>query len=420
MFGIQGRKGKTLTDINDVLDEEYKRDAFGRKRVSDPINVFDNTFQYGLNELVWFREENGTGSITHLPNESTVQLEVDTASGDLRALQSKKYLRYEPGKSQLIMQSFVFGAGEGNCIKKVGYFDSENGIYFQQKDNTYSIVKRSYTSGTVEEEVVDQVDWDDPMDGTGASEVDFDGTKAQLLVIDFEWLSVGRVRIGFVNEGKIYYVHEFKHANIINSAYMTTANLPIRYEIQNDGTTTNANTMKAICVSVVSEGGQEYANTYPFSVSNGITQISVSARRPILSIRPKGTFNSITNRIELLFKQAEVVAQSNDAFVEIIYNGTLTTADTETTPTWDDVNIDNSSVEYNVDADEIADGIVIDTFTAPAGSGQARSLSQKDIESKLPLVIDIDGNNPIPLSIVVTPYSASSDVSGTLSWDEVY
>ena len=398
---------------------EYNFDAFGRKRISGATTVFDNTFQYGLNDLVWFQEASGTGSITHQPDKSAVELEVTTGDGDLRALQSKKYHRYEPGKSQLIMMSFVLGEGEENCEKTVGYGDKENGIFFQQNGEDYSVFIRSKASGTVAENTISQEDWNiDVMDGTGASGIDFDGTKAQLLIIDLEWLSVGRVRVGFARAGKIYYVHEFKHTNIIDSPYMSTANLPIRYEIKNDGTTDTNTSMDAICCTVISEGGQEFANTYPFSISNGTDQIAVGDRQPILSIRPRGTFNSITNRIELLFRQAEVVAQGNDAFVEIVYNGTLSIA--EGTVDWNDVDTDNSSVEYNVNADGITGGIVIDTFTAVSGGGQSRSLSRQEITSKLPLVVDIEGNNPTPLSIVVTAYASTADVSGTLTWDEVY
>ena len=339
----------------------------------------------------------------------------------MRALQSKKYLRYEPGKSQLIMMSFVLGDEKENCEKIIGYGDKENGVFFEQKGDTYQFFIRSKTSGTVSEDTVVQENWNiDVMDGNGPSGINFDGTKAQLLVIDLEWLSVGRVRVGFASKGKIYYVHEFEHTNIIDSPYMATANLPIRYEITNDGTTTSNTSMDVICVSVVSEGGQEFANPYPFSISNGTDEKTVGTREPILSIRPKENFNNITNRVETFFRQAEVVATSNDAFVEVVYNGTLTTEDAGTEPTWEDVDTGNSTMEYNTDADEISGGIVIDAFTATAGSGNTKTVNRQQITSKLPLVVDIDGENPIPISIVVTSYSGDTTVSGVLSWDSVY
>ena len=69
------------------------------------------------------------------------------------------------------------------------------------------------------------------MDGTGTSGYNIDFTKSQLYVIDFEWLSVGRIRFGFYIFGKIYYCHQISNFNELDEPYMKTANLPIRYEI---------------------------------------------------------------------------------------------------------------------------------------------------------------------------------------------
>jgi hypothetical protein len=46
------------------------------------------------------------------------------------------------------------------------------------------------------------------MDGTGRSGITLDVTKTQIFIVDLEWLGVGRVRLGFVIDGKIYYCHE--------------------------------------------------------------------------------------------------------------------------------------------------------------------------------------------------------------------
>ena len=75
---------------------------------------------------------------------------------------------------------------------------------------------------------------------------------------EYEWLGVGAVRCGFVNkDGNFHITHIFNHANTIDSTYMTTASLPVRYEILNTGITTSASTMKQICVSIQSNGGYE-------------------------------------------------------------------------------------------------------------------------------------------------------------------
>jgi hypothetical protein len=95
------------------------------------------------------------------------------------------------------------------------------------------------------------------MDGTGPSGIVLDITKAQILFMDIEWLGLGTVRMGFVINGNFYVCHNFHHANLITSTYITTASLPLRYEITNTGVTANASTLKQVCSTVISEGGYE-------------------------------------------------------------------------------------------------------------------------------------------------------------------
>jgi hypothetical protein len=75
--------------------------------------------------------------------------------------------------------------------------------------------------------------------------------------MDIEWLGEGTVRVGFVIDGIFIVCHKFNHANLITSTYITTATLPLRYEITNTGVTANPSTLKQVCSTVLSEGGYE-------------------------------------------------------------------------------------------------------------------------------------------------------------------
>ena len=142
--------------------------------------------------------------------------------------------------------------------QKVGYYGEDNGFYVQLADNTLSFVRRSSVTGSLVETVVNQADWNfDKMDGTGPSGVTLDITKAQILWMDMEWLGVGSVRMGFVINGQFIVCHTFQHANIITTTYITTASLPLRYEIENTSGTSGNSTLKQICSTVLSEGGYQ-------------------------------------------------------------------------------------------------------------------------------------------------------------------
>ena len=164
------------------------------------------------------------------------------------------------------MSTFAMNTPKANVRQRVGYYGGENGIYFENDGTTNYFVLRSNTSGNVTETRVAQTDWTvDKFDGTGYSAQSggaehtggLDVSKTNILWMDIEWLGVGDVRCGFVVDGKMTTAHIFHNDNKNLVPYMTTASLPLRYEIKNTGVTTSNSTLKQICSTVISEGGYE-------------------------------------------------------------------------------------------------------------------------------------------------------------------
>ena len=237
-------------------------DAFGRLRVSSPYTIFDSQNRY-LKDPQFDEALTGSGTATFLANESAVEMEVTAASGDEVVRQTKRVFPYQPGKSLLVLATFTMAAGEENLRQRVGYFNADNGVFFQQDDDVLSFVVRTYTGGSASDaRTITQANWNtDKLDGTGPSGVTLDETKTQILFMDFEWLGVGSVRCGFVIDGQYLVAHVFHNANSLTEVYMQTAILPIRYEITTTGAIAGAKSMKQICSSVVSEGGYERRST---------------------------------------------------------------------------------------------------------------------------------------------------------------
>jgi len=153
-------------------------------------------------------------------------------------------------------------------------------------------VRRTYVTGSPVDNAVAQSSWNiDKMDGTGPSGITINTGLTQIFVIDFEWLGVGRVRFGFNVDGQTYYCHEFLNANVITTVYMQIPNLPVRYEISNDGTGAAA-TMVQICSNVSSEGGQLAVGT-TFSKNRGTTALTTLNNTdvyPIIAIRRQAAY----------------------------------------------------------------------------------------------------------------------------------
>jgi hypothetical protein len=242
----------------------------------------------------------------------------------------------------------------------VGYFNTENGVFFQRVDGTNSFVLRSsVTSSVSDARTVTQANWNgDKLDGTGASGYTLDSSKAQILWMDFEWLGVGSVRCGFIIDGQYIVCHTFNNANDITTTYMTTATLPVRYEITS--TSAVAATMKQICSSVCSEGGYEqYSIGHVARRATKLSTIGLT-NKPVVSIRlaaGRGGAVVVPARIQIL----PITSQNYE--VSLVKNPTLTGA------SWTPVSTD-SNVEYDISATATTGGSIIQTdYVNASGSG---------------------------------------------------
>jgi len=228
------------------------RDAFGRFRVALPYTVFDSKQLGDKRPLFWDDQEtsgSGTGTTYSADTSSTV-LDVSNTTAGTRVRQTFERFNYQPGKSQAIFLTLTPGATSTGITKRWGYYDDANGIFFQLDGGIFGIGIRSSTSGSPVDTIVTESNF------LFENRYDLDFTKSLIFVIDFEWLGVGSVRTGVVIDGDVQYLHAFHHSNKEAGVYMTTPNLPVRYEIINDGTGA-ADTLETICSTVISEGGQD-------------------------------------------------------------------------------------------------------------------------------------------------------------------
>ena len=407
-----------LDDNQIRIADSANVDAFSRLRVSYPISIFTHQNSYGIDTDIYETVKSGAGTaVTYLPNEDSCNLTVGTVSGEYTIRQTFRYFPYTPGKSQLVVMTGVLGAGVTNVTKRIGYFDNSNGLFFEQADSTLKVVRRTFTSGAAVDNAVNQSAWNiDKFDGSGPSGLIIDVSKAQIFVIDFQWLGAGRVRFGFNIDGILYYCHELMNANVLTTVYMTTATLPLRYEIRNTGTSAGAS-LKQICSSVTSEGG-----TIPegeqFSASSGIASVAVTTRRPIFAIRMATTLNSKVNRRNAKLLETHFRATTNDAYIEIIH-GHVPTA---ITATWTSAGSD-SGVEYSTDISAVTftDEHRMETLYATAGVGQASTVINESIDIANEhdrIYLDYAGTTSSYFVVFATAFAGTSNIATTATWIE--
>ena len=395
-------------------------DAFNRLRVSGVETLFESQLQYNAAPLFWDSILTGSGTATHVPDEAAVRMRCTTASGDKVVRQTRQYIRYQPGKSQLILATFVMGSAKSNVRKRIGYFDDSDGLFLEQTSSGLSFVRRTSTSGSAVDNSVAQADWNiDMMDGSGDSGIALDMSKSQILVADIEWLGVGRVRMGFVVDGIIYYAHEFLNTNVLTQVYMKTANLPVRYEIENTDTAASNTDMYQICAAVASEGGRQEKNL-SFSYINTASRSVTDTPLPILSIRvgtemPSGSGSGITNR-ETIYPQ-EIQLYTEDAAIAfwLVYNGSLTGA------SFANFNTTHSGVQYDISATAISGGVQI----APSGyipaTNQNKASVVLEVATDLAGTLNAAGTVGDIFTIVCQRLTGtSSDTWAGISWQELY
>lgn len=297
------------TSILSRIGDSPAIDAFERLRVTNPYTVFDSKQLFDTQPLIW-NNSLTSASATYNTNQASTTLSISAATG-VAIRQTFRRFQYQPGKSQLILMTGALGAGVANAIKRIGYFDDNNGVFFEQSGTTLRIVRRTNTSGTPADNTVNQADWNlDRLDGTGPSGVTLNPAFTQIFIIDFQWLGVGRVRFGIMVDGAIIYCHEMNHANNMPTAYMSTPNLPVRYELRTTADATAS--LLHICSAVIAEGGLEPGG-YQFSVDRADTPLITNNDAqiyPLVAIRLKSDYLGATVNI----LNISILATTNAAF----------------------------------------------------------------------------------------------------------
>tara|TARA_R110002167_G_C12707228_1_gene655085 strand:- start:2457 stop:3683 length:1227 start_codon:yes stop_codon:yes gene_type:complete len=394
------------SNLHVAMGDSPSLDAFSRMRVSQPVTIFDSILKYDKRDDLWYEQLTGGATSIHSFDNASIVATV-TTSGDKVVRQSRLWTRYQPGKSQLTLMTFNLvppGSPTTGVRRRVGHFNEDNGVYFEQRDGVIAWVKRSNTSGTPVESRIEQADWN--LDKFA----DLDTSKTQILVVDLQWLGVGRVRVGFDVDGVIRYVHEFLHANIETTVYMTTAQLPLRYELEAITTPQGPASMRIICSMVSSEGGVQLQLGVPHTANSGAPASSSGTLIPLLSIRPKTTFQGEINRIQTIQRSLQVLNTGNGtAEVHLIWDGVLTGA------AFASVEAD-STMEFDTAATAITGGHDVQSFYVSA-TNQADASLIADIVGGLTLTNDIAGINPTPLTIAITNHG-NITAAAAMSWQE--
>ena len=320
-FNSAGVELGTLTNPSTVAFPAVQYDMFGKFMVASPTKLFEASACCPLDTTrYWDTSVTGSATVTHDTTTRQYKLNLTTASGDKAVLQTRRQIQYNKGNAQEILVIYK-PSNILNRRERWGYFDENNGVFFESNDGVGKVVIRSNTSGSPVDTAFTQAQWSDPLNGTGASGKTIDWAKQTVFKIEFGWLSSRGVRFSIDVGGSFVAVKTWYISNMLTVPFMATGNLPIRFEAENL-TTATAGSSSTTCNAVMSSGaGQQEGKVR--TVTGGLTAFNLTTTPTIfLGVRLNSSY--LNSSIKPLTSSLFGLTGTGVAYYQLLYNPTIT------------------------------------------------------------------------------------------------
>lgn len=298
-----------------------------------------------------------------VPSQSSVMLEVDGLANTSVERHTNRYHFHQPSVGQLVILTVACGdSGKAGNVRRWGYFDDNDGVFFELDNQTMYVVLRSSVTGVVTETRIPQANWNkDLLDGTGLSGFNLRPHYFQLYWIDMAWLGAGTVRYGvFTDKGERAACHVIENSGQLPYAYMARASLPIRWENYNTTATSGSSDLRIGAAVVRGEGVPDYTYWRHGDMESGV--VTVSNNTPIITLRAKDEISAgVINRINAFPEKVSFNITGGPVKLMAVEGVTLDANATWTIP-------GESSIEGDVGATSYVGGTIRDACYFPAGT----------------------------------------------------
>lgn len=350
-------------------------DAFGRLRTSNITSLLE--YKHTFHKLPLVICEATGGTITSTFDHLNSQVVMTTSANNSYVIrQGKTVAIYQPGKSQLVEATFGNFQIEANVIKRVGAFSTTtvapynsvlDGFVLESNGITNQISFQIWQSGTTTFSAATTSWLTDDYDVTN-----IDWSKGQLMMIDYQWLGIGRVRFSLFIDGVPRKFVAYSAGNNINHVYMSNPNQPIRYEIRQLGA--GSGQFNMICSQVSMEGSinstQRTLGLMAFNTQNLAT---AGIKYPLVGYRIGSDLENVTIILDQIQSINATTPSKSDYYLTVEFNPTLSI-----TPSFSGVTL--TPIEYALGggATVTTSGFVLATFLGTGGAAQVDSVNFKD------------------------------------------
>jgi hypothetical protein len=351
----------------------------------------------------------GTGSQVY----SAGVVNMSVTAGQYAVAQTKFCHPYVSSHPSLYTITFAKFQTQANVVKKVGAYRSStaapytaniDGVYLESDGTTYNIVISKNGVLTT----IPRASWDDPLDGTGASGINYDWSKFTVLQIDFLYLGGTWVRFALIVGGELVYFHTYRHSGTAASTFVNSPYFFIRWDIHSS---TGVGEFDQICGAFSVLGGKDtIGKEFAFDDDvNFINANAVGTEYLLCAVRLKSTnlnaysFPSAANALSI----------TNDNYIlRLRLNPTIAGA----ALVWN--NLVNTSCEFA--RGDVAGTNTITATNPPlasvyAAQQQSSSLRQAFLAA---LGSKLDGTADI-LTLSAVPLGSNMDIYGALNMIEI-
>jgi hypothetical protein len=385
---------------------DYTTTSIGALRVAETQNVFESLFSFDKQTTIWDETLTSGGTSTFNANTNSVDLTLPTTNGASVVRQTFRRIRYNPSRTVQVLSAGTLGAPKANVRKRIGQFDTLDGVFFEIDGTNVYVVRRTSTSGSAVDNRTAQADWNiDKFDGTGPSGVTIDFSKHNLFYMQYAFQGFGDIVYGFYFNGKVRFCHRERISNVLTVPSMRTGHLPCRVEITNTGTAASSTTLSYNSFAIKNEGQNGDFEGQVRSYSSAPLKTISTTIVPIISIRLGTGFE---RAIADIIKTTIFVQTADEVIWSVYLNPTLTGSTFAVT---------NSYVQLDIAATAMTGGIELLSGIL----GQQNSSSELSIET-LKLInsylgVSLAGTQQI-ITLAARNRTGTADVLSAISWRE--
>jgi len=361
VYNILDLLNRTQDTLNVSIVDQLGRPAlstgFGQLRVATKVSQINGQFGYNFEISDAIIETSGNGEVV-IEDSMLVIRNADTGDGTAssESLQALRYIAGSMAVNAFTAAGIPVGEGFENTKVLIGNFDEEDGFAYGSIDGVPVLIKRRYNGpGDVDELIIPQSEWDDPLDGTGPSGLVYDFFNGNVYEISWIYLGFGPIVFSILSpDGQYIPIHTIKYPNSNIRTHISLPYLPVRAEIDNTGSGVKIEIkIGSLDAAIYDGGGNDIARrSRGFNLLNipGVLPKAIDQSGYLVAFRGAEELSGRKNKIASLLEIVNASTNgARDSVLELIFDPTIITQGTWTRVDGKSEAESLTPIEYSVD-----------------------------------------------------------------------